>query len=80
MIGNLNSVNIVNSGSVISDTITSSGLVTCNNGLTVTGATLNYGTYAASGLIQTLCISSKCFSDWVDTDIYNIFHWNNNTK
>ena len=51
VIGNLNSVNIVNSGSVTSDTITSSGLVTCNDGLTVTGSILNYGTYAASGLM-----------------------------
>ena len=52
VIGNLNSVNVVNSGSVMSDTITSSGLVTCNNGLTVTGSILNYGTFAASGLMS----------------------------
>ena len=51
VIGNLNSVNIVNSGSITSDTITSSGLATCNNGLTVTGSILNYGTFAASGLM-----------------------------
>ena len=51
VIGNLNSVNIVNSGSVTSDTITSSGLITCNNGLTVTGSILNYGTFTASGLM-----------------------------
>ena len=58
VIGNLDSVDIVNSGSITSNTITSSGLVTCNNGLTVTGSILNYGTFAASGLTSNTITSS----------------------
>ena len=41
-----------NTGDLSSNTITSSGLVTCNNGLTVTGSTLNYGTFASSGSVS----------------------------
>ena len=49
VLGQSNTIN--NTGDLSSNTITSTGLVTCNNGLTVTGAILNYGTYAASGLM-----------------------------
>ena len=48
----LNSNTITNTGDLISNTLTSTGLVTCNNGLTVTGSTLNYGTFASSGLMS----------------------------
>ena len=48
----LQSNTINNTGDLSSNTITSSGSVTCNNGLTVTGSTLNYGTFASSGSVS----------------------------
>jgi hypothetical protein len=47
----LQSNTINNTSNLTSNNITSTGLVTCNNGLTVTGAILNYGTFAASNTV-----------------------------
>jgi hypothetical protein len=47
----IQSNNINNTRDLSSNTITSNALVTCNNGLTVTGAILNYGTFAASSTV-----------------------------
>jgi hypothetical protein len=47
----LQSNSINNTGNLSSNTITSTGLLTCSNGLTVTGAILNYGTFAASSTV-----------------------------
>ena len=48
----LNSNTITNTGDLSSNTITTTGLVTASNGLTVTGSTLNYGTFASSGSVS----------------------------
>jgi len=45
-----NSIN--NTGNLSSNTITSTGLLTCSNGLSVTGGILNYGTLASSGSVS----------------------------
>ena len=48
----LQSNTINNTSSLTTNTITSNGLVTCNNGLSVTGGLLNYGTFASSGAVS----------------------------
>ena len=48
----LQSNTINNTSDLTSNTITSTGLVTCNNGLTVTGGILNYRTFASSGSVS----------------------------
>ncbi len=42
---------INNTGVLVTNTITSNGLVTCSNGLSVTGGILNYGTFASSNTV-----------------------------
>jgi hypothetical protein len=48
----LQSNTINNTGDLVTNTITSNGLVTCSAGLSVTGGTLNYGTFASSGAVS----------------------------
>jgi hypothetical protein len=45
-----NSIN--NTSNLTSNTITSTGLLTCSNGLSVTGGILNYGSLASSGSVS----------------------------
>jgi hypothetical protein len=48
----LQSNTINNTGNLVTNTITSNGLMTCSNGLSVTGGLLNYGTFASSGSVS----------------------------
>jgi hypothetical protein len=48
----LQSNTINNTGDLVTNTITSNALVTCNNGLSVTGGLLNYGSFASSGAVS----------------------------
>jgi len=48
----LQSNTINNTSNLVTNTITSNALVTCSNGLSVTGGTLNYGSFASSGAVS----------------------------